>query len=143
MAGDFDSFPNYYIDGCNILWKIEKGEYFYFSQHTLDWVKTKVFFIQVCYADIFVVSKTKADEKIAEIKESGKTENNDLPMFYFSDDNEWIYAMDANGIEYRFNPKENRLVEDENCVTSNSMKGGWGSCTEEYAKKRMAEIVGG
>lgn len=141
MSGDFDSFPSYYIDGKGILWKIQKGEYFYFSQHTLGWIKTKMFFVQVCFADAFIVSKARATEKIKEIKAKGKKETDDLPMFYFSDDNEWIYAIDANCREYRFNPKENRLVEDKNCVSLNSMKSGWGVAPEKYTKERMKELV--
>lgn len=130
----------YYLEN-KVLWKIENDEYFYFSRYTLDWKKVKVFFCEVVYADVFEISEKEVKEKIAKIKSKGKIDKDDLPIFYFSDDNEWIYAMDANKKEFVFNLKENALIEHKGCVMLNCMKGGWGVCSEEYAKKRMAEIA--
>lgn len=130
----------YYFDD-KTLWKIENEEYYYFSRYTFDWRKVKVFFCEVVYAGIFEITETATKEKIEKIKSKGKSEKDDLPIFYFSDDNEWIYAMDADGTEFVFSLKENALVENKGCIMLNCMKGGWGGCSEEYAKKRMAEIA--
>lgn len=57
-------------------------------------------------------------------------------MNYYLNDNNWVYAIDKNGKHYAFNVKTKKLEEHYNCVDIM-----WGGCTEEYAKKRMAEIA--
>lgn len=56
-------------------------------------------------------------------------------MKYFADDNEDIWAKDENGNQYVFSYKTKKL---EPTTRLNPM---WGGVSEEYAKKRMAEIA--
>ena len=56
-------------------------------------------------------------------------------MKYFADDYEDIWAIDEKGNQYVFSYKTKKL---EPTTRLNLM---WGGVSEEYAKKRMAEIA--
>ena len=55
---------------------------------------------------------------------------------YYLNDYDWVYAIDEEGNNYVFNIQTGKLEEQYNCVDLY-----WGGCTEEYAKKRMDELL--
>ena len=55
---------------------------------------------------------------------------------YYLDDYDWVYAIDEDDNHYYFNIKTGKLEERYHCVDLY-----WGGCTEEYAKKRMKELL--
>lgn len=55
---------------------------------------------------------------------------------YYLNDYDWVYAIDEDGNEFAFNVQSGKLEEQRNCVDPY-----WGGCTEEYAKKRMQELL--
>lgn len=57
-------------------------------------------------------------------------------MKYYTDDNEDIWAIDEKGNQFVFSYKTKKLEP------TNRLNPMWGGVSEEYAKKRMAEIAG-
>lgn len=56
-------------------------------------------------------------------------------MKYFADDYEDIWAIDENGNQFVFSYKTKKLEP------TTGINPYWGGVSEEYAKKRMAEIA--
>ncbi len=56
-------------------------------------------------------------------------------MRYFLDDDNDVWAMDEKGNKFVFSYKTKKLELTDRLDLM------WGGCSEEYAKKRMAEIA--
>ncbi len=55
---------------------------------------------------------------------------------YYLDDYDWVYAIDEDGNHYCFNIQTRKFEERYHCVDLY-----WGGCSEEYAKKRIKELL--
>jgi hypothetical protein len=56
-------------------------------------------------------------------------------MKYFLDDDNDVWAMDEKGNKFVFSYKTKKLEPTDHLDLM------WGGCSEEYSKKRMAEIA--
>ena len=55
---------------------------------------------------------------------------------YYLNDYDWVYAINEDDNHFVFNIQTGKLEEQYHCVDLY-----WGGCTEEYAKKRMKELM--
>ena len=126
----------YYYDNTG-LWRKDNSEEYFYSRKNLDWIKCECVFVYGNLEYFGEITEKEALKKIENYIAAGKIENETLPIRYFFDDRDDVYAMDINGNEF-YVTKNNGLVPAD----KGTIDLYWGGCSEEYAKKRMAEIAG-
>ena len=117
----------YYLDENGELWKKDGADDFYFSRKSLEWIKSAIVFIAGSFEYNNEIETEAAEKILADYKAEGKWGNEELPIRYFSNDNDIPFAIDVLGNEYYVT--KNGLKEADK-GTVDCM---WGGITEESA----------
>lgn len=122
--------PDYYLDDDGGLWKKEGSDQFYFSRTRLEWVKSAIFYILPSWDYENVLTDKDAEKIIADYKADGKWEEEKIPLRYFANDNDSVFAKDIFGNE--FYVLADMSLKSAEKGTVDIM---WGGITEKEAEK--------
>ena len=87
----------YYLDKDGRLWRKQRSGHYYFSQKNFKWVKSSIFFILSSWQHI---SDKQARQKLGDLMNFGKYEYEQIPIRYFANDNDDVFAQDTLGNEF-------------------------------------------
>lgn len=125
----------YYYDNTG-LWRKDNSEEYFYSRKNLDWIKCETVFVYGNLEYFGEITEKEALKKIENYIAAGKIENETLPIRYFLDNRDDVWAMDIKGNKFVFSYKTKKLEPTDYLDLM------WSGCSEEYAKKRIAEIAG-
>lgn len=127
----------YYLDENGGLWKKEGTDDYYFSRTSLEWIKTKIVFINPIYDASNVLTKEDAEQVLADYKADGKWENEEIPVRYFGNDNDFVFAEDIYGNEFYVLADMSLKPADKGTIDLY-----WGGLTKEEAKQIVEKEYG-
>ena len=127
----------FYLDDDGGLWKKEGTDDYYFSRKSLEWIKAKIVFILPSWDDSNVITENAAEKIIDDYKADGKLEDEEIPVRYFGNDNDFVFAEDIYGNEFYVLADMSLKPADKGTIDLY-----WGGLTKEEAKQIVEKEYG-
>lgn len=127
----------YYLDYDGGLWKKEGTDDYYFSRTSLDWIKSKIVFILPEWEYKYKIDEDDAQMVHDDYVKDGKWEEEEIPVRYFSNDNDFVFAEDIYGNEFYVLADMSLKPADKGTIDPY-----WGGLTNEEAKQIVEKEYG-